>query len=451
MNVQIENLPNCITTLRVELPADTVKKTWEDVASEYTKFAKLPGYRPGKAPRAIVEGKFRKEIRDEVQSRSVSDSLRGAVKEHNLRYLAVQNLEEVEFADDKSLSFTVTLVTAPSFDLPEYKGIAVELPSAAVTDEEIDAALERLRIQQSEFTDVTDRAVEAADYAVISYAGTLDGKPLDEAIEGVAKRFVGNDDFWIKLDGDNFLPGFGEKLVGAKIDETREFDIELPADYSVEELAGKTIHYSATLKGIKSQVLPELNDEFAGKIVEGKTLAELRDLARTELGRQKEFEFEQEKRNQILLSLVTDLECELPESHVKYETNRILNDLIQENLSRGLTEDAIREGRDELLASAAEAARERLKATFILLQIGEKENISVLREEFESRIAMMATRYRTTPEKLRKDLEKANALEKIHEEVLTGKVLDFLVANASVSEKAAEAPAAEAAEAEKAS
>ncbi len=439
MNVQLENLPNCLTTVRVEIPAEEGAKTWNEIANEYAQYAKLPGYRPGKAPRAIVEAKFKKEIKEEAQNRLLSNSVRDAVKEHNLRYLSVSNVEDLEFASDKSLRFTATLVTAPVFDLPEYKGIAVELPSAEVTDADIDQGIDRLREQHAEFKDVTDRVVAAEDFAVITYTGTLDGKPVDEAAPGASKRLSGNSDFWIKLSPDALLPGFSEKIAGAAIGETREFDIELPADFVVTPVAGKTLHYSVTLNGIKEKTLPEADDAFASSLIEGKTIAELREIARTELGRQKQFEVEQEKRNQILKQLIDKVECELPEGHVRSETHRVLTDLINENRNRGLSDDDIKEGQQELLASAAQAARDRLKATFILLRIGEEEKIAVAREEFEGRLAQMAMRYNMPADKLRKDLEKAGSLEKVHEEILTGKVLDFLASNVSVTAQAPEA------------
>lgn len=441
MNLQLENLPNCITSLRAEIPAADVTSTWDTVVREYAQQVKLPGYRPGKAPKSIVEAKYKKEIKDEVQSRLVGQAVRKAVDDNKLRYLTVSNVDDVEFAGDKSLSFTATIITAPSFDLPEYKSISLSLPSQEVTEEEINAGLDRLREQGASFEDLSDRPVALDDFAVITYEGTIDGQPVAEIAPKAGRMVGGNTDFWIKLTSDTFLPGFSEKLVGANVGENREFDIEVPADFAVTELAGKTIHYSVTLNAIKNKVLPELNDEFAAKLVPGKTLEELKDLARTELARQKEFEGEQEKRNQVLQFLVDKVECELPEGHVRGETHRVLTDLIQQNQNRGVSEEIIKENQKELLASASEAARGRIKGTFILARIAEEEKIRVSREEIEQRITLMAARYGTTVDKLKKDIEKAGSFDRLHEEILTGKVLDFLVANATVSTTAAEAPA----------
>ena len=435
MNVQIENLPNCLSTLRVEVPADKVTKAREAVVREYAQYAKLPGFRPGKAPRAVVEAKFKNEIKEELQKRVLSDSVREAIVENKLRVLTISNVEEVEFAPDQTLHFTATVVTAPQFELPEYKGLPVELPSAEVTEKDLDEGIERLREQAADFTDVTDRPLAMDDFAVITYNGTIDGKPADEVVPS-AKVLAHNTDFWLKLTAETFLPGFSEKILGATPGETREFDLTVPPEFAVKDLASKTLHYTVTLNSIKTKVLPEVNDAFAALVVAGKTLAELRDMIKEEITRQKTAEQENEKRGQVMKQVLAKVECELPEGMVANETQRIMNDVIRENQNRGVSDDMIRESYPQLQASAGENARERLKGTFVLLRIAEAEKISVTREEFNQHIGMMALRYRMPVEKLQKELQKREALDSVNEEILTGKVLDFLVANASVSSAA---------------
>ncbi|MEI7958025.1 MAG: trigger factor [Verrucomicrobiota bacterium] len=431
MNVQLENLPNCITTMRVEVPAEKVTASRDALIREYSQHAKLPGFRPGKAPRAVVETKYKKEIADELRSRLISDSCRAAIVENKLRVLQISNVEDVEFAPDQTLSFTATVVTTPEFELPEYKGLKIELPASEVTEQDIDEGIERLRDQAADFVDVTDRALAMDDFAVVTYTGTIDGKPADEVVPA-AKVLAANTDFWIKLTADTFLPGFSEQIVGAAVGETREFDLTVPADFAVADLASRTLHYSVTLNSIKSKVMPELDDAFAATLAPGKTLAEVRELIRGEITRQKSVEQENEKRGRIMKQLLSKVECELPEGMVANETQRIFAEVIRENQNRGVPEEVIQNSQAELRATAGETARERLKGTFVLIRIADAEKITVTREEFNRRIAMMAMRYQMPVEKLQKELEKREALESINEEILTGKVLDFLLANASV-------------------
>ena len=174
----------------------------------FARFAKIAGYRPGKAPRRVIEAKFRKEIQDELTRKLVSKSYRDAIEQKQLRVVSLTNLEDVQFGDDRSIRFSATVITAPEFDLPEYKNIPVELPSTDVTDAEIDAALERLRDQSADFVDVPERGIEMGDFVVIDFEGTIDGKPLTELAPDSSKNLHGGKKFWLRVAEDNFLPKF---------------------------------------------------------------------------------------------------------------------------------------------------------------------------------------------------------------------------------------------------
>src|SRR5690242_10107385 len=165
MKVEVEKQPGSVSTLQIELPAEEVTKEWDAIANSFAKFAKIPGYRPGKAPRAVIDKRFRKEIQDEVTKKLVSKSYRDAIEQKKLRVASLTNLEDVQFGEDKSMRFQATVVTAPEFKLPDYKKISVELPDTKVTNEEINATLEKLRDQTADFVDVPDRAAQMEDFA----------------------------------------------------------------------------------------------------------------------------------------------------------------------------------------------------------------------------------------------------------------------------------------------
>jgi len=433
MNVQLENLPNCITTMRVELPAEKVTEAWDAVAKDYLQFARIPGYRPGKAPRAVVEGKFKKEIREQVEKKLITDSCREAIVEQKLKVLSLADIQGVELGQDKTLRYTATLVTAPAFELPDYQSLSVTVPSLEVTEQDIDEAIERLRDQAADFPEVTGRPAQMEDFVVIDYTGTLDGVPVHEALPAAGKPLSENTDFWVKMTPESFLPGFCEALLGAQPGDNREFDVDVPADFPVPDLQGKKLHYNVTVKALKEKVLPALDDEWADKTVPGKTLAEMREIARTELTRHKTQETEGSKRNQIMLGLVAKVECELPEGMLATETRRILEEIIRENQSRGVPDEMIKENVNELLASAGESARQRLKGTFIAQRIAEAEKITVSKQELDQRIGALAARYQITSEKLRQQMDEAGTLDRLHEDILTGKVLDFLSSAATVT------------------
>ncbi len=435
MNVVVESLPNCLATLRVEVEPEKVTDARNQVTKEFSQFARIPGYRPGKAPRGVIEKKYKKQIQEELEKKLLGDSTRQAIAEKNLRVLQLANIEDVQFGDDNRLSFTATVVTQPEFTLPHYKGLSIQVRTLNVTDEEVSESIENLRDQAADFSDITeDRGAQMEDYIVVDYSGTIDGKPVHELFPKAGRPLSGNTDFWIKMTEEAFFPGFCAALVGAKPDEKRNFEIEVPSDFPVEGMPGQKIQYEVTLKAIKVKTLPELNDEFADSVVKGKDLEGLREMAREELERQKKSEVEAEKRNQVMRQLLTQVECELPGNLVRTETQRILTDIVRENEARGVTPDVLKESEKEIVGAAAQNARERLKGTFVLLRVAEQEGIRVTKEELLGRIATLAERYELTFEKMLKELEKRNAVDQIREEIITAKALDFLVSNANILE-----------------
>lgn len=432
MNVQVEALPNCLATLRVDLPPDAVNAARENIARDYAANARLPGYRPGKAPLSVVERKFQKEIREELERKLLSESTRAAISAKNLRVLQVQNVEDVEFAPDQSLHFTATVVTLPEFELPEYRKIPVAVPPEEVSEAEVDEAIENLRNQAASFEDISGRGLEMEDYAVIDYDGAIDGKPVSEVYPKAGKPLTTNSGFWVRMTPESFLPGFCEALLGAGLDEKREFDLTVPADFSLPDMAGQKIHYGVTVKGLKSKKLPAVDDAFAATIVEGKTLPEVRELVKGELARQKKEHIENQKREQVMEFLVKKVECELPQNMVAGETRRILADIVQQEQSRGVPDEVIKEGERELVEVASRGAKNKLKGTFILQRIAEAEKVTVNAAEMRARVASMAARYGMTAEKAGRELEKRDAMDRVAQDILSTKVIDFLVSNADV-------------------
>lgn len=435
MNVEVETLPNCLATLKIEVEPEKVSTTREEIVQAFVQQVRLPGFRPGKVPRSTIEKRFKDQIREELERVLVRDSAREAISSKGLKVLQLASVDDVELPeiDGSPAKFTATVVTQPEFDLPEYKGLVVHLLSSEVTDAEIEQSLERLREQNADFDDIEeDRGAEMDDFVVVNYKGTIDDKPVDEVFPKAGKPLARGEEFWIKMTPEAFFPGYCEAIVGAKKGERREFDVTVPADFPVEGMPGKVIHYGVTLRAIKAKKLPELNDEFANTIVKGKTIAELRDVAREEIGKRKKADGEAFKRTEVMRQLLARVECELPTSLVRSHTQSIINDIVEENTARGVADTVLKENEKDIVASATANAKDRIKGTFILLRIAEKENIKVAREEILGRVAALAERANMGYDKMLAELNKRGALEQIHEEMLTAKVLDFLVSNASV-------------------
>ena len=445
MHIELETLPNCVTNLRVELPPDRVSLERQSIVKDFQGAARLPGYRVGKAPKTLVETRYKKEILDELQRKLVSTATREAIAEKKLRVLSIGNVNQVELGKDDTLRFTARVITAPEFELPPYQGLAVKVPPAEVADADVDRALDNLRQRLADFTDIEGRGLQMDDFSVIDFAARLDGQPVSEAIPDAPKELAGKEKFWVKLGPQTLLPGFSEALLGANAGDTRDFSLTVPADFPIESLQGKTLEYTVKVLELKQQALPELDDAFAEKVLPGKTLAQLRDLAREQLGTERAAMIEDAKRRQILHLLTAGAQFELPNEFVRGETQRIMGDIVKQNQERGVSDDEIRTNEKDIVTNADQAARERLKGAFILTRIAEKEGIKVTREEMDGRLVSLAARSGMSREKLLKNLQEREALGQVEEEILLGKTLAFLVANATV-ETVAPAAAEQAAE-----
>ena len=214
MNITVEKLAPCKKLVRVEVDAQQVDATFDSVTKDFQREAVLPGFRPGKAPRDMVLRKYEKSIQDEVKKKLISDSYRKAVDEQKLDVLGYPDIEEIQFQRGQPLQFAATIETAPEFELPEYKGVAVKREVASVTEADVDSALDVLRQQQQHFHTL-ERPAQTGDFVVVNYTATTEGKPLSELTPN-AKSLTERKAFWIEVKPGSFLPGFAEQLTGAK-------------------------------------------------------------------------------------------------------------------------------------------------------------------------------------------------------------------------------------------
>ncbi len=432
MKVDVENQPQGLAVLRIELPPEEVRKEWDSIAANYSKYARIPGYRVGKAPRAVIESKFRREIQNELTKTLVSKSYHEAVAQQKLRVVSLTDLGDVEFGDDRSMRFRATVVTAPEFELPEYGNIPVQLADINVTDAEVESALERLRDQSADFVDVAERELKMGDYAVLDFVGAIDGMPISEIVPDASKNLHGGKKFWLHLAPGNFLPQFCEQIVGMKPADTKSVQVQFPDDFPVKDVAGKKADYAVTLNEIKNKVLPPLDDAFASKLLPEKTLADLRHTIEHNIEHEKQHEVERAKEAQVVKFLHERVSFDLPPTLLKNETRRALNELVHRNRERGVTDDLLKGKEKELIEGAGSLAAHRLKTNFILRRIAEREKIEVSEEEVDNAIREQAAHYNVPVEKMRKEFEENDRIDGLAEQILLGKTLDFLKQNVIV-------------------
>lgn len=431
MKIEIEKKPGCEVDLRVEFSPEEVNTEWNRILGEFRQYARIPGFRPGKAPEKVIERKYRKEIHEEMTKELVGRGIRSAIKEHELDVLRLAKVKDIVIADDRTMSYATTIVTSPQFDLPKYKGLTVKVPPTDVCGHEIEEALEHLRAQHAEYPEVTGRALALEDYAVLDYSATCNGKPLAETAPEAAKFFGENKDFWLRVVEGAFLPGFVEAIVGMKPEETREFDVAVGDDFPREDLRGLTLHYSVTLKSLRTQKLPDLDDAFAALLSENMTLESLRDEVRKDLKYRKDRHQREAATRAALDQIMKQVEFDLPAKLLKEETRRTLEEIVEDNRRRGVEDDELAGHKDELVAGAERGAQNNLKSRFILLKIAKQEKIEATEQDLNARIHYMAYRWRMNPQQLRKELEKRDAIPGIQEDILVTKALEFITNEAT--------------------
>jgi len=433
MKVTTEQKETCIVDLHIELPPERFQSEWASVGNEYRRLATLPGVRKGKAPRSANERKYGQEIQQEVTRKLIDGAVREAFTEQKLVPIQSPNVRDVKLEGDRSLRFTATIVTRPPLNLPEYKGLEVSVEKKEVSETDVEQFLEGLRGDLADFSTVEGKAVAMGDFVILDYEGSIEGKGLAETYPDLQPTYAGRKNFWLKLEEDRPIPGLAAGLVGMQSGESRDVTVTFPTEFGEEKLRGYKVSYKVTLHEVKERVLPALDDAFADKLSPGSTLEKIRAQVRERLQANAEQNFAGAVRGEVVKQLLSKVNVETPSSMVQHESATILREIIRENQQRGVSEEEIRSHQEELLGAAKQSAGDKVKLNFILGEIVSKESISVSREELAWRITAMAERYRMTPQKLIKELQKHGAVPGIEEEIALGKALDTVVSHARVN------------------
>jgi trigger factor len=431
VNVTVENLAPCKKLLRVEVDVKAVDAAFDSTAREFQKQASLPGFRPGKAPRAMVLKKYEADIKAEVKRKLMGDAYRQAVDEKKIAVVGHPDIEEIQFGPGQALQFAATIETAPDFQLPDYKGLPAKREAKSVTDADVERALNLLAQQHVKFETVT-RELRLGDIAVVNYTGACDGKPITE-IAPTAKGLAEQKNFWVEAGVETFLSGFAEQLIGAKAGEKRTVHTDFPADFATKELAARKGVFEVELVEVKEKALPPIDEAFAKKYG-AENLDKLRDGVRRDL--ENELKYSQTKaiRGQLVRGLLDRVNFDLPETAVAHETRNVVYDIVRENSQRGVGRDVIEKQKDEIYSAATRSAKERVKLSFLIQRIAEQENIKVSQEDVLRRAQALAAMYQIPPEKFIKDLQKRNGVMELFDQVAHEKVLAFLEQNARIED-----------------
>lgn len=430
MNVTIEDVSACRKRLRIEVPPNEVNAEIDRMTDEFRKFVRVAGFRPGKAPRDVVAKRYRQDIDDEVRRSLVPKAYREAVKLKKLRVVSSPMVEELKFERGMSMSFSAIVELAPEIRLPLYKGIAVTNAPKPVTDEDVQRALDYLREQEATFKDAGDRPLGDGDFAVVKFTSVCEGKPLQE-VAPAAKSLAARENLWIQIQEGSFLPGFTQQLIGLKLGDKKDVQIDFPADFQVPELTGKKATFFVEVTGVKDRVLPAEDEAFAKRAGRA-NMEEMRGAIRERFETERKADAELANKNQIVEFLLSRCQFDVPESILEYQTRNVIRRVVEENAARGMAPEELQGKKDEIYRFAQKNAHDRVRADFILLKVAEEEKIEVTEAELNERIAALARRYQMTPKKLLQELEKHDGLSQLEQEMLIGNTLDFLLKGAKL-------------------
>lgn len=411
---EVEEAGQCKRRIKFTVPFEEVEKAFSATYEEVKDTAQIPGFRPGKAPRQVVETRMGKAFRDKALSRIRLRAYGQAIRDHNLRPVRSPEFEDISYEKGQPFSFQATVEVIPEITLPGYEGIKIERKeSAPTTDEEIAAEVDRLREEFAEFVLVEDRPLRDGDFAVITYEEEADGKT-----ERFERRVT-------EMAPDSLLPGFAEKIRGMRAGETTEFQILIPDDYADKEAAGKTVNYHLELMEIRTKQLPVADDELAKK-VNVPSLEELEKRIRERLIASKEREAEGDEISQIATYLLKNSDFEVPQSLLAQGTRARVDRRVGAGLRAGVSMEDIREKREEIVKDAAAETYANLKLQIILPKIAEAEGITVSDEEVEARIERLAAAANADKDELKKRYRDDDRLEDLRYDILEQKVLSFL-------------------------
>ncbi len=385
--------PDSTILLEIELPADRLSRSIDDAVRRLSRRTKIPGFRPGKAPRPVLERHLGPDvILDEAVDHLVSDAYREALIKEEILPLTNPDVEIVQAEDGKALIFKATVQVRPEVELGDYKGFGFSPEIDTIDDERIDQVLEELRDQNATLAAVEGRGAQDGDYAVVAFVGTRDGEPFDG---GSTERMP------LILGQERLIPGFETNLLGLEVGATTEFDITFPEDYQEESLAGKATHFSVELKELREKVKPELDDDFVATLGEFADVKALRADIKTRLERNALDRARHGFADSIIHYAVANATVELPAVLIDQEVE-VMHDEFRGTLARqGMTEEAYLKAIDktdeDMHAEFRPGAEKRVRTLLVLSSIADAEAVTVPEAEIEAEIAKGRERYTDDP------------------------------------------------------
>ncbi len=425
MSVQVEKLEKNMAKLTIEVSAEELEKAIEGAYQKNKNQISVPGFRKGKVPRQMIERMYGKEIfYEDAANALIPDAYEKALDECTEDIVSSPSIDVVQIEAGKPFIFTAEVALKPEVKLGKYKGVEVDKAEIVVTDEEVDAEINKERERNARNIEVTDRAVKDGDMTVIDFEGFVD----DVAFEGGK-----GENYPLTIGSGAFIPGFEEQLVGAEIGKEVEVNVTFPEEYHAEDLKGKAAVFKCTVKEIKEKELPELDDEFAAEVSEFETLAEYKADVKGKLEESKAKEAKDAKEATVIEAIVKDADMEIPEAMLATQQRQMVDEFAQRMQMQGLTMEQYFQftgaSYEQMIEQVKPQAEKRIQSRLVLEAVAKAENIEVTDADLEEELKVMAEAYQMELEKV-KELLPEKSMEQIKEDIAVRKAAEFVVENA---------------------
>lgn len=433
MKTQLKEISPTRKQIDIEIEADAVRAVYDRVSDNYARAATVPGFRPGHAPRGVVRARFKEQIRTEVLRELVPDAVQQAIAEHKVEALGepelnLDNTEGLDQLGQQSITFNVNVDVLPEIKLDNYKGLEANRRVRPVTDDDVNRVIEQLRESSAALQPVEDRGAQDGDTVTANFHGTFPGEPDAEPINV--------EDVDVVLGGPGVVQEITDQLRGARPDDEKAFSVSYPADFSAKGLAGKEVEYKVKVSAVRIKELPDLDDEWAASLGEEiDSFDQLKQNIRGDLEARAKNEAEGKLRSDLLRQLVEAHEFELPDRLVEHQTEHRFESVVRDMIGQGIDPRNPELDWEKARTSLKQQASFELRSSLLLEHLADEEQIEVSDQEIEDEINALADASRQSPDQVRAVLTKQGGERSIAPRLRNRKALDFLVANANVTDE----------------
>lgn len=430
MKVTLEKEKENVVKLDITIPAKDAVDAYNKAVNTISKYVNIDGFRKGKAPRAVVERHVGTErIKQEAIENLMPKAINQAVVDNNLDLVAQPYITNYNFNIGEDLTVTAKAELRPEVTLGQYKGLTLEVKDSPVEEDAMQKSIDRLLEQHSTQETVIDRPTKETDIAVIDFEGTANGEKI---VGGDAKNYP------LDLAHSNFIPGFAEQLVGKNLNDEFDIKVNFPEDYHDEKLKGQPATFKIKINEIKEKKLPELNDEFAQKVGNFKTVDDLKADVQQYLESQRERTNKINSENEVFKAVIDGAKVDIPQSMIDREANSLREEYKQRLAAQGIDWDVLvkAQGEDQLLKNLDEDALVRIKNSLVIDKIAKEESIKLEQKDLEAKFAQLGAAYGLKPQDLIKQLgQNPEMLASISQQAMNDKVREFLMENNKVEIK----------------